>query len=92
MVTGSGSVVLSSQFKDRNRTVRLIANYGKCYSEQKRDLPLLCKRFATSKLRAFSDLKSLHTYGFRGEALASISFVSRVNVVTKTESEAIGWK
>ena len=92
MVTESGSVILCSLFEGCKGIDRLIIAFGNGCFGQKGDLPLLCKRFATSKLRAFSDLKSLHTYGFRGEALASISFVSRVTVVTKTESEAIGWK
>lgn len=34
----------------------------------------------------------MSTYGFRGEALASISFVSHVEVVTKTKVDGCGWK
>ena len=44
------------------------------------ELPLSVERFATSKLREFSDLKRLKTYGFRGEALYAIGQLSKLTI------------
>ncbi len=53
------------------------------------DLPVAIKRHATSKIRTREDLEAIGTLGFRGEALAAISSVSKVTIITKTKDAQI---
>ncbi len=80
----------------KNITIE-IKNGGKSYIRvtddgdgiEEDDLELAFKRHSTSKLSSVEDLYRIKSLGFRGEALASISHVSRVEVMTKTKN-AIG--
>ncbi len=54
------------------------------------DARLCFERHATSKIRAAEDLFSLHTKGFRGEALASIAAIAHVEMKTKQEQDELG--
>lgn len=56
------------------------------------DMPLALSRHATSKIIELEDLENVGTLGFRGEALASISSVSRLTMVSNTEEKSAGWK
>ncbi|EEA04856.1 DNA mismatch repair protein MutL, putative [Cryptosporidium muris RN66] len=82
----AGSSSISLQLKHGGLKGLQIIDNG--YGIDKADFPLLCERFTTSKLRLLSDIDSLKTFGFRGEALASISYVSRLSITSMTDSSS----
>ncbi|GIZ41739.1 hypothetical protein CKM354_000503500 [Cercospora kikuchii] len=86
----AGSTSLEILVKEGGLKLLQITDNGCGISKD--DLPILCERFTTSKLKSFEDLQSIGTYGFRGEALASISHIAHLAVTTKTAESSCAWK
>ncbi len=78
----SGATAIVAEIKRGGVALIRVSDNG-CGMD-KDDLPIAIKRHATSKIKSRDDLESIMTLGFRGEALAAISSVSRVTIITKT--------
>ena len=74
--------------KDAGKTLIQVVDNGRGMSET--DARMAFERHATSKIKSAEDLFSLHTMGFRGEALPSICAISQVELRTRTEDSQMG--
>ena len=83
---GAGHIQVN--IKDAGRTLVQVMDDGKGMSET--DARMAFERHATSKISTADDLFSLHTMGFRGEALASIVAVSQVELRTRLKGAELG--
>lgn len=84
----AGATEISIVVKDAGKTTIQVIDNGSGMSET--DARMAFERHATSKIRCADDLFTLHTMGFRGEALPSICAISEVDIKTKTEEAKLG--
>ena len=84
----AGAKTVNVIIVDSGRTSIQVIDDGNGMSET--DARLSFERHATSKIKEASDLFSLHTMGFRGEALASIAAVAQVELTTRLNGDEIG--
>lgn len=84
----AGASKIQLILKDSGRTLIQVIDNGKGMSPT--DARMSFERHATSKIREASDLFSIHTFGFRGEALASIASVAEVELKTRRKEDELG--
>lgn len=84
----AGAGHIQVHIKEAGRTLIQVIDDGKGMSET--DARMAFERHATSKISSAEDLFSLHTMGFRGEALASIAAIAHVELRTRLKGSELG--
>ena len=85
---GATKVVVT--IKDGGKTLIQVTDNGSGIDINNMDIAL--ERHATSKISKIEDLENTYSFGFRGEALASISSISELTMISKTADEMMGYK
>ena len=86
----AGATSVSIEIKKGGKGLIKVSDNGKGMSIE--DMPVALERHATSKIREIEDLENTYTMGFRGEALASISAISKTTLISKTKDNQFGAK
>lgn len=86
----SGADAITVEIKNGGKTYIRVSDNGCGISGD--DLPKAILRHATSKIRSEDDLNAIGTLGFRGEALASISAVSRLQILSCEKNKTMGYR
>ena len=84
----AGATKIQVEIKNGGKSLIKVTDNGKGIEMD--DIPNSLERHATSKIRKIEDLENTYTMGFRGEALASISSISALTMITKTKDEITG--
>jgi DNA mismatch repair protein MutL len=86
----AGATVIDIEIDKGGHKRIAIRDNGKGISKE--DLKLALSRHATSKIASLDDLESVTSMGFRGEALASISAVSRLTLTSRIKNQSEAWQ
>lgn len=84
----AGATQITAEIKNGGVTLMRITDNG--HGMSKDDALICTRRHATSKIKEASDLDGIVTLGFRGEALAAISSVSKMRIMTRTKDADLG--
>lgn len=86
----AGATNITVEIKNGGISYIKVTDNGKGIAQD--DLEIAFERHATSKIRSAEDLNLVTSMGFRGEALASVAAISKVEMVSKTEEQETGYR
>ncbi len=86
----AGATSINVEIENGGISLIRVTDNGKGIAED--DVEIAFERHATSKIRSSADLSKVSTMGFRGEALASIAAIAKIELITKTKDSNIGTK
>ena len=84
----AGANAITVEIKDGGISFIRITDNGCGIARE--EIPMAFTRHATSKIEKIEDLLTIHSLGFRGEALSSVAAVAQVELITKREEDLIG--